>query len=64
MERGGKPKLKFIFALNLICCLFLGIRPWLMSDFTFRLSALGRENAKCVKALHDFTNQVRIFHVK
>ena len=35
-----------------------GIRPWLTPDFIFRLSALGRENAKCVKALHDFTNQV------
>ena len=36
-----------------------GIRPWLTPDFIFKLSALGRENQRCVKALHSFTNQVR-----
>lgn len=36
------------------------IRPWLDSDYLFGLSALGRENDRCVKVLHDFTNQVYI----
>ncbi|XP_046641927.1 cytochrome P450 4C1-like [Daphnia pulicaria] len=34
------------------------LRPWLDSDLLFNLSALGRENQRCVKILHDFTNQV------
>lgn len=34
------------------------LRPWLDSDLVFNLSALGRENQRCVKILHDFTNQV------
>ena len=35
------------------------VRPWLENDFIFNLSPLGRENRRCVKILHDFTNQVR-----
>lgn len=34
------------------------VKPWLHSDFLFNLSGLGRENRRCVKILHDFTNQV------
>ena len=34
------------------------IRPWLTPDWVFKLSALGRENQRCVEALHDFTNKV------
>jgi len=33
-------------------------RPWLLNDFAFGLSALGRENRRCVASLHDFTNRV------
>jgi len=35
-----------------------GIRPWLTIDWIYQFSSLGRENQKCVKALHAFTNQV------
>lgn len=35
-----------------------GVQPWLMSDFVFNLSPMGRENQKCVETLHKFTNQV------
>ena len=35
-----------------------GVRPWLMNDWVFHLSALGRENRRCVQTLHKFTNQV------
>ncbi|XP_046640760.1 cytochrome P450 4c3-like [Daphnia pulicaria] len=35
-----------------------GIRPWLAFDWIYKLSSLGRENQRCVKALHTFTNQV------
>lgn len=34
------------------------LRPWLDNDVIFNLTALGRENQRCVKVLHDFTNQV------
>nr|QST15028.1 CYP4BY4 protein [Diaphanosoma celebensis] len=35
-----------------------GVRPWLMNDWIFGLTALGRENRRCVETLHKFTNQV------
>ena len=35
-----------------------GVKPWLMYDFIFNLSPLGRENQQCVETLHKFTNQV------
>ncbi|XP_046449670.1 cytochrome P450 4c3-like [Daphnia pulex] len=35
-----------------------GIRPWLRLDWIYQFSALGRENKRCVKALHNFTNKV------
>ncbi|XP_032789240.2 cytochrome P450 4c3 [Daphnia magna] len=35
-----------------------GIRPWLTFDWIFQFSSLGRENQRCVQALHGFTNQV------
>jgi len=35
-----------------------GVRPWLSNDWIYSLTALGRENRECVKALHDFTNKV------
>ena len=34
------------------------LRPWLDNDLLFNLTALGRENRKCVNVLHNFTNQV------
>ena len=37
-----------------------GIRPWLTFDWIYQFSTLGRENQRCVKALHAFTNQVII----
>jgi hypothetical protein len=37
-----------------------GIRPWLRFDWMYKFSALGRENLRCVKALHDFTNKVSL----
>lgn len=36
------------------------IRPWLTTNWMFNLSSLGKENRQCVKALHEFTNQVRL----
>ncbi|XP_046449158.1 cytochrome P450 4c3-like isoform X2 [Daphnia pulex] len=35
-----------------------GIRPWLTFDWIYQFSTLGRENQRCVTALHAFTNQV------
>ncbi|XP_057367277.1 cytochrome P450 4c3-like [Daphnia carinata] len=35
-----------------------GIRPWLTFDWIYQFSSLGRENQRCVQALHGFTNQV------
>lgn len=37
-----------------------GIRPWLTFDCIYKFSTLGRENQRCVKALHEFTNQVHL----
>lgn len=34
------------------------LRPWLDNDLLFNLTALGRENRKCVNVLHNFTNKV------
>lgn len=34
------------------------LQPWLDSDVMFNLTALGRENRKCVEILHNFTNKV------
>ena len=35
-----------------------GVRPWLLYDFIFYATPLGWENKRCVKALHDYTEQV------
>ena len=35
-----------------------GVRPWLMNDWIFNLTTLGRENRRCVEILHRFTDQV------
>jgi cytochrome P450 family 4 len=35
-----------------------GVRPWLMNDWIFNLTTLGRENRHCVEILHRFTDQV------
>ena len=34
------------------------VRPWLRAAWLFGLSALGRENGRCVDTLHAFTNGV------
>nr|QST15027.1 CYP4BY3 protein [Diaphanosoma celebensis] len=35
-----------------------GARPWLVNDWLFSLSSLGRENRRCIDTLHRFTKQV------
>lgn len=35
------------------------VRPWFNSDWIFGFSAKGREQAKCLKTLHKFTDKVR-----
>ncbi|ODM91286.1 Cytochrome P450 4c3 [Orchesella cincta] len=34
------------------------LRPWLHNDFMWRLSSAGKENRKCLKILHGFTDMV------
>lgn len=34
------------------------LRPWLHPDFTWKLSPTGREEARCLKILHEFTEMV------
>ncbi|KAK4025887.1 hypothetical protein OUZ56_014926 [Daphnia magna] len=50
----------YLHSINRITQLTMerSLRPWLDNDVIFNLTALGRENQRCVKVLHDFTNQV------
>ena len=54
----GANNFLFLFYRIIDITLERSIRPWLNSDFIFDLTPLGRENRKCIKTLHNFTNQV------
>ena len=36
------------------------LEPWLQLDWIFNLTAMGADQRRCLKVLHDFTDQV--FH--
>lgn len=56
-------KVKILFSIRIgQIVMERGIRPWLRLDCIYQFSALGRENKRCVKALHNFTNKVITYH--
>ena len=37
--------------------------PWYWPDFLFNLIGPGKENARCLKIMHDFTNKVQLLSI-